>query len=479
MPKPTALVWFRNDLRVSDHAALTAAAASGLPLLCLYILDEESPGPRPPGGASRWRLDRALAALEEDLAARGGKLHFLRGPAEELLPEVARAAGAQKIFWSRRYGGAEIALDARLKAALRESGREVHSFNAALLAEPWQVKSKSGGAFKVFTPFWRALREKIAPPALLPAPQNLVAAPWPDGAPQPLAREALALAPAKPDWARNFPDPDAGEAGARKRLFDLLDRKIDHYPTHRDRLDFDGTSHLSAHLHFGEMSPRQIFGATPPSGGGDKFLAELGWREFSYHLLYAHPELSWRNFNPRFDAFPYRKDEAALEAWRRGKTGYPLVDAALRELWTTGFMHNRARMIAASFLTKHLLIDWREGEKFFWDALADADEASNAASWQWVAGCGADAAPYFRIFNPVLQGEKYDPDGAYVRRFRPELAGLPAAYIHKPWSAPEAVLARAGVRLGETYPHPIVDHDFARRRALAALAALAAGDTHR
>ncbi len=475
MPSSSALVWFRNDLRVSDHPALTAAAASGLPLLCLYILDVESPGLRPPGGASRWRLDRALAALEADLAARGGKLHFLRGSAERLLPDVARAARADKIFWSRRYGGAEIALDKRLKAALRESGREVRSFSASLLAEPWQVKSKSGGGFKVFTPFWRALREKIGPQAPLPAPPALVAAPWPGEAPEPLAREALALAPAKPNWAKDFPDPDAGEAGAQKRLLEFLDRKVASYPAHRDRLDLDGTSRLSAHLHFGEISPRRIFAAAPPSSGGDKFLAELGWREFSYHLLHAHPELSWRNFNPRFDDFPYRKDEAALEAWRRGKTGYPVVDAALRELWTTGHMHNRARMIVASFLAKHLLIDWREGEKFFWDALADADEANNAASWQWVAGCGADAAPYFRIFNPVLQGEKFDPDGAYVRRFCPELAGLPAACIHKPWAAPEAVLAEAGVRLGETYSEPILDHDFARRRALDALAAVARG----
>ncbi len=471
MPQPAALVWFRNDLRVSDHPALTAAAASGLPLLCLYMLDEESAGLRPPGGASRWRLDRALAALEDDLAARGAKLHFLRGPAERLLPEVARAARVEKIFWSRRYGGAEIALDARLEAALGEQGCEVQSFNASLLAEPWQVKSRSGGAFKVFTPFWRALRAQGASPPPLPAPHKLDAAPWPAEAPRSLAREALNLAPGRPNWAKDFPDPDAGELGARKRLFRFLDCKIDLYPVHRDRLDLDGTSRLSAHLHFGEISPRQILAATPPSSGGDKFLAELGWREFSHHLLYAHPELSWRNFNPRFDGFPYRKDDAALEAWRRGRTGYPLVDAAMRELWTTGHMHNRARMIAASFLAKHLLIDWREGERWFWDTLADADEANNAASWQWVAGCGADAAPYFRIFSPVLQGEKFDPDGAYVRAHRPELARLPAAWIHKPWAAPETVLARAGVRLGETYPRRIVDHDFARRRALDALAA--------
>jgi deoxyribodipyrimidine photo-lyase len=475
MPQPTALVWFRNDLRVSDHPALAAAAASGLPVLCLYILDDESLGLRSLGGASRWRLDRALAALEGELARRGVTLHFLRGAAEKLLPEVAAAAQATRLFWSRRYGGGEVASDTRLKQALRDRGCEVHSFNASLLAEPWQVTSKSGGSFKVYTPFWRALREQIEPLPPLPAPERLNAAAWPAAAPPALRREALALAPTRPNWAAGFPDPEAGEAGARARLGAFLETRLKTYASGRDRLDRDATSRLSAHLRFGEISPRQIFAATAPdAAGADKFLSELGWREFSYHLLFHFPDLGWRNFNPRFDGFPFARDDAALEAWRCGRTGYPLVDAAMRELWTTGQMHNRARMIVASFLTKHLLIDWREGEKWFWDTLVDADEANNAASWQWVAGCGADAAPYFRIFNPVLQGEKFDPDGAYARRFCPELARLPASHIHKPWTAPPAMLAAAGVRLGENWPRPIVDHDFARRRALDAFAALTA-----
>ncbi|HUO53474.1 MAG TPA: deoxyribodipyrimidine photo-lyase [Rhodoblastus sp.] len=466
-----ALVWFRNDLRLSDHPALQAAVASGLPLLCLYILDDESPGLRPLGGASRWRLDRALAALEGELAQRGATLYFLLGTAETLLPRVAKAANA-RIFWSRRYGGAEIALDTRLKKSLREQGLDVHSANASLLAEPWQITSKAGGAFKVFTPFWRALRPQIDPAPPVPAPAQLAGARWPAEAPPPLPREALDLSPTRPNWAAQFPDPDAGEAGAQKRLRAFLDQKIASYAAHRDRLGLDATSGLSAHLHFGEISPRQIVAAAAPLPGADKFLSELGWREFSHHLLYAHPELSWRNFNPRFDAFPFLRDDAALMAWRRGATGYPIVDAGMRELWTTGFMHNRARMVVASFLTKHLLIDWREGENWFWDTLADADEANNAASWQWVAGCGADAAPYFRIFNPVLQGEKFDPEGAYVRRFCPELSRLPATLIHKPWAAPAAALKHANIRLGETYPSPIVDHSFARRRALDAFARL-------
>jgi deoxyribodipyrimidine photo-lyase len=240
-------------------------------------------------------------------------------------------------------------------------------------------------------------------------------------------------------------------------------------------MDCDATSRLSAHLHFGEISPRQILHAVGAHGGGDKFLSELGWREFSYHLLYAFPDLARRNFNSRFDAFPWRRDDAALKAWKRGRTGYPLVDAGMRELWATGSMHNRARMVCASFLTKHLLIDWREGEEWFWETLADADAANNSASWQWVAGCGADAAPYFRIFNPVLQGEKFDPDGAYVRRFCPELAGLPNNIIYRPWMAPQTLLAGAGVKLGQNYPAPMIDHDFARRRALAAFAETSGG----
>jgi deoxyribodipyrimidine photo-lyase len=475
MRQPCALVWFRNDLRVSDNPALAAAAASGIPLLCVYILDESGEGLRPSGGASRWRLDRALAALEGELARRGGALHFLRGRAEDVLPRVAEAANASAIFWNRRYGGGEIAQDKRLKQAFREQGREVSSFNGALLAEPWRVASKAGGAFKVFTPFWRALRAQLEPRPPLPAPARLCAATWPSEAPQPVTRGKLHLAPERPNWAENFADPDAGEAGAQARLRAFLtDRHVD-YGANRDRLDLGATSGLSAHLHFGEISPRQISAAVlSPARGAEKFLSELGWREFSYHLLFAFPDLSWRNFNPRFDAFPYARDATAerdLAAWRQGRTGYPVVDAAMRELWTMGNMHNRARMVAASFLTKHLLIDWREGEKWFWDTLADADGASNAASWQWVAGCGADAAPYFRIFNPVTQGEKFDPEGAYVRRFCPELAGLPAPHIHKPWATPPALLAEAGVKLGQTYPAPIVDHDFARRRALAAFAA--------
>jgi deoxyribodipyrimidine photo-lyase len=470
MQTPSAIVCFRNDLRLADNPALAAARASGLPLLCIFIHDERGEAIRPLGGASRWRLNLALQALELEIARRGGELHFLRGAAEDVLPRLAEKASAAKIFWNRRYGAGEIAQDTRLKALLRASGHEVASFNGALLAEPWEIATKSGGAFKVFTPFWRALRESLAPSPPAPPPEAILPAGWPPEAPPRLALADLGLAPKNPDWARQFPDPAAGEVLALQRLHDFLDRKLDGYVALRDRLDSDATSQLSAHLHFGEISPRQIFHAVSAHGGGDKFLSELGWREFSHHLLYAFPDLASSNFNPRFDAFPWRRDEAALKAWKRGQTGYPAVDAGMRELWATGSMHNRARMICASFLTKHLLIDWREGEAWFWETLADADAANNAASWQWVAGSGADAAPYFRIFNPVLQGAKFDPDGAYIRRFCPELADLPNNFIHRPWMATEALLAGAGAKLGQTYPAPLIDHDFARRRALAAFA---------
>lgn len=480
-----ALVWFRNDLRLADHPALTAACASGAPLLCLYVQDEVSEGLRPRGAASRWRLDLALHELEQDLRAIGGRLDILAGPAEDLIVELARAADVENIFWNRRYAGGEIALDTRLKARLREEGRNVTSFNGSLLAEPWRIKSKSGGAFKVFTPFWRSFRENLLLAAPLPAPKAISAAEWPDKAPQPLPRAALRLAPQRLDWARDFPDAAPGEKGAQQRLRHFVAQGLDGYGAMRDRLDVEGTSGLSAHLHFGEISPRQIVAAIAESGGAalpgpaakppadaDKFLSEIGWREFNANLLYQNPHLHWVNFNKAFDAFPFRDDAAALKAWQCGQTGYPVVDAAMRELWQTGFMHNRARMITASFLTKHLLLDWRQGESWFWDTLADADLANNAGGWQWVAGCGADAAPYFRIFNPVLQGEKFDPMGDYVRKFCPELAALPSSLIQKPWTAGAAILAQYGVRLGQTYPLPIVEHDFARRRALAALQSL-------
>ncbi len=478
---PPAIVWFRDDLRLADNPALQAAHATGAPLILVYVL-ETAATMRPLGGASRWWLHHALAALAADVEARGGRLDILHGESATLVPALAEAAGAAALFWTRRYAADEIKNDTAVKAALKELGCVATSFNGQLLHEPWEVKTAAGDPFRVYTPFWRAARALPAPPAPTGAPCTLAAAPYPQGGPTRVALADLALLPTKPDWAGGLRATwTPGEAGARQRLHAFLDGAVARYAADRDSPAADATSLLSPHLRFGEMSPRQIWHATlhmadgqpKAQKGADKFLAELGWREFDYHVLFHNPDLATANFQTRFDAMPWRKlPQAELEAWQRGRTGYPLVDAGMRELWQTGYMQNRVRMVAASFLVKHLLGDWRIGERWFWDTLCDADGANNPANWQWVAGSGADAAPYFRVFNPILQGLKFDAAGAYVRRFVPELANLPDAWIHKPWEAPPDVLAEAGVRLGTTYPHPIVAHEEGRKRALAAFAAL-------
>lgn len=475
-----SLVWFRDDLRLADNPALAAAAARG-PVLCLYILDESSKR-RALGGASRWWLSRSLAALAEELAAKGGALTLMRGDPAALIPEIATACQADFVSWNRRYDGAAVELDKALKAKLVSAGITVESHNAGLLNEPWEVTTTTGTPMKVFTPYWRAARARGEPPAPKPAPKRIESLPLPAALKRHLvAHDELALEPSKPDWAGGLREAwTPGEAGAREALGDFLDGAISGYGEARDRPDKPATSRLSPHLRFGEIGPRQIWQAAQAAGHAhphlqgdiDKFLSEIGWREFSYQLLFHNPDLATENYNRRFDAFPWRKDAKALRAWQRGLTGYPIVDAGMRELWATGWMHNRVRMITASFLIKHLLLDWREGEAWFWDTLVDADPANNPASWQWVAGSGADAAPYFRIFNPVTQGEKFDPKGAYVRHWIPEIAGLEDRDIHQPWKAGAAALKTAGISLGTTYPEPIVDLDFGRRRALDALATL-------
>jgi deoxyribodipyrimidine photo-lyase len=471
------MVWLRDDLRLDDQPAL--AAAAGRPVLVIYVDDEESEGLRPLGGASKWWLGHSLAALAEDLAAIGGRLDVLRGRAEAIVPAIARACGAREIFWTRRYGGSQIALDARIKAALSASGCKARSFNGQLLREPWEVVNNEGAPFRVFSAFWRRARALGPLPAPFPAPARLHAAPWPDAAPRRTTIAQLRLNPSHPDWSGGLVEAwRPGESGAKARLAAFIDKALHAYPEARDRPASAATSLLSPHLRFGEISPRRIAlvienalaDGEAPERSTEKFLAELGWREFSYSLLYAFPDLATRNWQSRFDAFPFLHDETGFIAWTRGLTGYPIVDAGMRELWRTGYMHNRVRMIAASFLVKHLLGDWRRGEAWFWDTLCDADPANNPASWQWVAGSGADAAPYFRIFNPVLQGQKFDARGDYVRRWIPELAALDEAFIHAPWTANPDALQKAGVTLGDTYPAPIVDHQFARARALAALA---------
>ena len=467
------VVWFRRDLRLADNPALDDAAQTGRPIIPLYILDDTK-AVRARGAASLWWLDKSLRTLAADLEERGSKLILRRGEAATILCEAVEQTGATRVVWNRLYDPGLVDRDAALKKALIDDEIEAKSCNAALLTEPWVLKTKAGEPYKVFTPFWKALRAQVGDFALHRAPAKLAAPPhWPKSE----ALDSWKLHPTKPDWSKGFDVWTPGEAGAHARLDPFIEDELADYPRTRDEPGDDATSRLSPHLHFGEIGPRQVWRAVESaahrhptlSGAADKYLAELAWRDFNHELLFHRPDLLTNSFKPAYDAFPWRKDAAGLRAWRKGETGYPMVDAGMRQLWTTGFMHNRGRMIAASFLIKHLLIDWREGEAWFWDTLVDADEANNVGNWQWVAGSGADAAPFFRIFNPISQGEKFDADGTYVRKWIPEIAQLDNAVIHSPWMASADALKRAGVTLGETYPKPIVDHDFARKRALDAL----------
>ncbi|WP_067222157.1 cryptochrome/photolyase family protein [Stappia indica] len=473
-PSPI-VVWFRDDLRLDDNPALAAAVGQGRPVVALYVLDESKDGPRALGGASRWWLNLSLKALARDLDKIGVPLVLRKGPALKTVPAVLSEAGAGNIVWNRRYDAPGIAIDKELKSSLREDGFVAESFNGALLAEPWDVLNGEGLPYRVFSPFFRAMNARGAPaqPQDFKAPsERLPEAPSLEGE----EIDDLLPLPSRPDWAGGLRDTwTPGEAGARKRLEAFLDDRLCRYAAQRDMPGEDATSLLSPHLRFGEISPRRIWYAAGDRTAAqdeisdkqlDKFRSELGWREFSYHLLFHFPDIGHANFQPRFDDFPWRKDKKQFRIWTKGQTGYPLVDAGMRELWHTGYMHNRVRMVVASFLIKHLMIDWREGEAWFWDTLVDADPANNTASWQWVAGSGADAAPYFRIFNPTSQGEKFDPDGTYVRRWVPELADMPASHIYKPHEAPREMLEKAGVRLGDTYPRPMVEHAKARQRAL-------------
>jgi deoxyribodipyrimidine photo-lyase len=473
---PTTLVWFRQDLRLQDNPALAAAASRGGPVVPVYILDEAGEGGWPAGGASRWWLHHSLAALAEALQERGSRLIIARGEGGAVLRDLIKATGADAVYWNRRYEPAAIARDRELKTGL---GVEVRSFNAALLFEPQAIQNKAGEPFRVFTPFWRhCLTLKVGEPVRLPMRTLPAPAKWPRA----LSPADLGLLPAI-RWDGGLGRAwIPGETGAQSRLRKFTSAAMTAYADRRDLPALDGTSALSPHLHFGEIGPRQVWAAVqlaakgsgvfPPSRGAQVFLAEVGWREFAHHLLYHFPQTPEQPLRSEFAGFPWRSDAAQLRAWQQGRTGYPIVDAGMRQLWTTGWMHNRVRMIAASFLVKHLRISWREGAAWFWDTLVDADLASNTLGWQWTAGCGADAAPYFRIFNPVLQGAKFDPDGSYVRRWVPELAKAPAEFIHRPWEAPPLVLAEAGVALGRDYPHPVVEHGEARAAALAALQAI-------
>ncbi|MBN9201272.1 MAG: deoxyribodipyrimidine photo-lyase [Microbacterium chocolatum] len=414
-----SIVWFRDDLRLADNPALRAAIDRDEPIIALYLLDEESPDMRPLGGAARWWLHHSLVSLGERIAERGGQLILRRGAAADVVPQLVTDTGAGAVFWNRRYGGPGHTVDADLKASLRDDGVEVASFAASVLFEPWTVTTGSGTHFSVFTPVWKACQALPSPRAPRPEPRELA------GPGRRVASDDLddwALLPTRPDWAGGLRETwEPGEPAARARLREFLRTDLDDYSRGRDEPARDVTSRLSPRLRWGEISSYTVWHETVETGGGAKFLSEVGWREFAWHTLYHFPDLATKNLRPEFDAFPWpRLEPTHLEAWQRGETGVALVDAGMKELWHSGIMHNRVRMVTASFLIKNLMIDWRRGEEWFWDCLVDADEASNPFSWQWVAGSGADAAPYFRVFNPELQREKFDKHDEYVRRWAPE-----------------------------------------------------------
>ena len=470
---PLAILWFRRDLRLSDHDALQAAAEGGAAVLPLFILERDPPV-RPAGAASRWWLDKSLKALAAELETKGSRLILRRGDPAVVIPELVQETGAARVCWTRSYEPLMDQRDAEIALALRDRGVEAHACEGKLLLDPASVRTKTGGPYGVFSPFWRTASGQIGHRPPLPAPKRLKApADWP--ASEPVA--ALDLHPSKPDWSAGFVSTP-GEAGAQAELKAFMDAKLKNYPEARDRPAVDGSSRLSPHLAWGEISPRQVYCAAQARLAAhglehqiDKFLSELGWREFDYGLLAQQPLLHREPFKRALAGLSWRDSKADLDAWRRGRTGYPIVDAGMRQLWTLGWMHNRVRLITSSFLVKHLLIDWREGEAWFWDCLVDGDPANNTANWQWIAGTGADAQPFFRIFNPVTQGEKFDPAGDYVRQWVPELARADRRWIHAPWRASVDELEAAGVRLGREYPKPVVEHEVARARALAALQA--------
>ena len=474
-----SIALFRLDLRLADNPALSAAAKHRGAVIPTFVWSPEESGAFSMGGASRWWLHHSLKKLADSLERLGSRLIILRGPYLPTLRKLMCDCGADAVFWNRRYEPVAAKLDHSIEQALCEDGLGVETFNGRLLFEPAETWNRQGRPFQVFSAYWRACMKMAEPDRPVSAVSKLQApGKWPSS----LSVDELGLAP-RANWAKRIEAAwRPGEQGARSQLKEFLAKGLAEYATDRDFPDRTGTSRLSPYLHFGEISPRQVWHAVQTklkrgSGKGIKkaaevFLRELGWREFAHHLLVHFPHTVTEPLRTKFENFPWKRDAQALRAWQRGQTGYPIVDAGMRELWTTGWMHNRVRMIVASFLVKHLLIDWREGAAWFWDTLVDADLANNTLGWQWVAGCGADAAPYFRIFNPVLQGRKFDPDGAYVRKWIPELSKLPVKWIHAPWEAPDNELEAASVEMGANYPRPIVDHATARKRALATLAGI-------
>jgi deoxyribodipyrimidine photo-lyase len=469
MNHPTVIHWFRQDLRLSDNPAFYHASQQGI-ILPIYILDDENAAKHKMGEASRFWLHYSLASLNQSLDQ---KLSLSQGDPLATLLSLSDRYDIKDIFWNRCYEPWRIKRDKHIKEQLENKGINVHSYNGSLLWEPWNIKKGDGTPYKVFTPFYRKGCLKFSVPREpLPKPESIQL--YRD-VHHSLMIDELSLLPAI-RWDRKMePYWHIGETGAHQRLSEFLEEGIENYKEGRNLPAKPYVSRLSPYLHFGELSPNQVWYAAQMQGDDINvvhFCRELGWREFSYSLLYFNPDLPKKNLQAKFDRFPWNEDEEKLKAWQRGKTGIPMVDAGMRELWQTGYIHNRARMIVGSFLVKNLLLHWHHGERWFWDCLVDADLANNSASWQWVAGCGADAAPYFRIFNPITQGQKFDPEGEYIRRFLPELNTLPNKYLFNPWEAPDNILKNANVVLGQDYPKPIVDLKLSRQKALDAFGSL-------
>lgn len=472
MPPPPIILWFRKDLRLADNSALEAAIQAGAPVVPVYIWSPEEAGGWAPGGASKWWLHQALQGLADGWASKGGQLVLREGASLAQLRALIEETGAQAVYWNRRYESPLRELDAEIKRALREDGVEVESFNSALLNEPHTAATGGGQPYKVYTPYWKKVKDRALDPLAEP---DFGALCFPDSFPESVPLDDLELLPSIP-WDLAFYDRwEATEAGAMQRLDTFLAGPVEEYDTARDRPDYDGTSSLSPYLHWGQIGPRQIAHKLTAqydlrAKGPQVYLKEIYWREFAYNVLYHFPQTPDAPLREEYADFPWLHDAATLRAWQQGRTGYPIVDAGMRQLWQTGWMHNRVRMIVSSLLVKHLLHNWQEGAQWFWDTLVDADLASNTLGWQWSGGCGADAAPYFRVFNPIIQGKKFDPEGDYVRRYVPELKDLETDYIHTPWEAPASALKAAGIQLDVDYPKPIIDHKEGRERALAALA---------
>jgi deoxyribodipyrimidine photo-lyase len=461
----SSIVWFRQDLRLEDNTALSAAIERKAPVVPIFIWPSNE-FEWMPGSASRRWLRSSLESLQNELSKIGLKLLFRVGQPDVVLQEIIRQSQASHLFWNRCYEPLAIQRDTQIKTLFKKEGIEVKSFNGSLLLEPWEIANKQGKPFQVFTPFWKAASQQIDLSVSLDLLQKAHTTDLK------LVSEPLdVLNTGSEDFSvGSFWKP--GEPHAKKVLKHFLEAAILSYPEMRDRPDLDLTSHLSPYLHFGEISPKSILREISKTYQNEPivelFIRQLGWREFAHHLLYHFPQTPNHPLRENFNQFPWKYDEEFLKRWQQGQTGYPIVDAGMRQLLALGWMHNRVRMVVGSFLVKDLLLPWQEGAKWFWEKLLDADLANNTLGWQWVAGCGADAAPYFRIFNPVLQGEKFDPEGDYIKKWVPELAKLPKKWIHKPWLAPEELLNSLGVKLGKTYPNPIVDHSVASKAALAA-----------